>query len=224
MSLAKRVAEEQGCALGTMVGYKYRFCDKTSNSTLIKYCTEGTLLRESLSGMNLNAYSVVILDEAHERTTNTDVLFGLMKKEMKRRPNLRVIVSSATLEAKKFSKFFNDAPIFNIEGRTFPVEILYRPSNVSDYFNASIATVIHIHTSEKPGDILLFLTGQDEIEQACEVLESHRRFIPDLIVLPIYSALQYSEQVKVFNSVPEGSRKVVISTNVAETSMVNFII
>lgn len=103
---------------------------------------------------------MIILDEAHERTTNTDVLLGYLKRETKKRPNLRVIVSSATLEANKFSKFFGNVPLFFIEGRTFPVEIMYQKIDIYDYFNASLATVIWIHTTQKPGDILLFLTGK----------------------------------------------------------------
>lgn len=218
-SLAVRVAEEQGVAIGDVVGYKYRFCDRTSNATLIKYCTEGTLLRECLNAGNLNNYSVVIMDEAHERSRDLDVLFGILKKELAKIPHLRVIVSSATMEANKFSKFFDNAPIFQIKGRAFPVEVFYRLNDVYDYFNASILTALHIHKNEKPGDILLFLTGQDEIEYACEIFEEMRDLAKDLVVLKIFSALPYDEQIKVFEAAPERCRKLIIATNVAETSM-----
>jgi ATP-dependent RNA helicase DHX8/PRP22 len=222
MSLAKRVAEEQGVSLGAEVGYKFRFCDRTSSQTLIKYCTEGTLIREFLNSNQLNNHSVIIMDEAHERTTNIDVLFGYLKRNMTKCPNLRIIVSSATLEAEKFSKFFsNDTPVFHIQGRTFPVEMFYRTADVNDYFNASISTAIYIHKTQKSGDILMFLTGQDEIENAYEAFEGLQAqgTLKDLHVLKIFSALPFAEQIKVFDSTPEGSRKLIISTNVSETSM-----
>lgn len=218
-NLAIRVAEEQRCAVGDEVGYKYRCCDKTSNATMIKYCTDGTLTRECLSANLLDTYSVIILDEAHERKTDTDVLLGYLKREAKKRPKLRVIVSSATLEAEKFSRFFENAPIFTIEGRTFQVETFYRPMPVTDYFNAAIATVIYIHSSQKPGDILLFLTGREEIDRADEVFKDNSRLVPNLEVFKCYSTLDIAEQEKVFHPVQTGCRKLVISTNLAETSM-----
>lgn len=159
MSVAKRVSEEFGCRLGQEVGYTIRFEDCTSPETKIKYMTDGMLLRECLIDSELNQYSVIMLDEAHERTIYTDVLFGLMKKAVRKRPDLKLIVTSATLDAVKFSTYFFEAPIFTIPGRTFPVEILYTKEAESDYLDAALITVMQIHLTEPPGDILVFLTG-----------------------------------------------------------------
>ncbi|QRV94893.1 ATP-dependent RNA helicase DHX8 [Ceratobasidium sp. AG-Ba] len=156
MSVAKRVAEEVGCRLGQEVGYTIRFEDCTSPETRIKYMTDGMLLRECLIDPDMSAYSVLILDEAHERTIATDVLFGLLKRSAKRRPDLKIIVTSATLNAEKFSEYFFKCPIFTIPGRTYPVEVLYTKEPESDYLDASLITIMQIHLSEPPGDILLF--------------------------------------------------------------------
>ncbi|KAF7313330.1 hypothetical protein HMN09_00488500 [Mycena chlorophos] len=223
MSVAKRVAEEVGCRLGQEVGYLIRFEDCTSPETRIKYMTDGMLQRELLIDPMCSSYSVIMLDEAHERTIATDVLFGLLKKTIKRRPDLKLIVTSATLDAEKFSKYFFGCPIFTIPGRTFPVEILYTKDPETDYLDASLITVMQIHLSEPPGDILLFLTGQEEIDTACEILFERMKAlgpkVPELIILPIYSALPSEVQSRVFEPTPPGARKVVIATNVAETSL-----
>ncbi|KAE9409121.1 P-loop containing nucleoside triphosphate hydrolase protein [Gymnopus androsaceus JB14] len=223
MSVAKRVSEEVGSRLGQEVGYTIRFEDCTSPETRIKYMTDGMLQRECLIDPLCNQYSVIMLDEAHERTIATDVLFGLMKKAVKRRPDLKLIVTSATLDAEKFSKYFFGCPIFTIPGRTFPVEILYTKEPESDYLDASLITVMQIHLSEPPGDILLFLTGQEEIDTACEILFERMKAlgpkVPELFILPIYSALPSEVQSRVFEPTPPGARKVVIATNVAETSL-----
>lgn len=241
MSVAKRVSEEVGCRLGQEVGYTIRFEDCTSPETRIKYMTDGMLQRECLIDPLCSSYSVVMLDEAHERTIATDVLFGLMKSKfgslylnstilitlsseaVKRRPDLKLIVTSATLDAEKFSKYFFGCPIFTIPGRTYPVEILYTKEPESDYLDASLITVMQIHLSEPPGDILLFLTGQEEIDTACEILFERMKAlgpkVPELIILPIYSALPSEVQSRVFEPTPPGARKVVIATNVAETSL-----
>ena len=160
MSVAKRVSEEFGCRLGQEVGYTIRFEDCTSPETKIKYMTEGMLLRECLLDPDLSQYSVIMLDEAHERTVHTDVLFGLMKKTIQKRKDLKLIVTSATLDAVKFSTYFFESPIFTIPGRTFPVEILYTKEVESDYLDAALITVMQIHLTEPPGDILVFLTGK----------------------------------------------------------------
>lgn len=160
MSVAKRVAEEYGCRLGQEVGYTIRFEDCTTSETVIKYMTDGMLLRECLVDLDMKGYSVIMLDEAHERTIHTDVLFGLMKQAVKKRPELKLIVTSATLDAVKFSQYFFEAPIFTIPGRTFPVEILYTKEPENDYLDASLITVMQIHLREPPGDVLLFLTGK----------------------------------------------------------------
>uniref|UniRef100_A0A2R5LI29 RNA helicase n=1 Tax=Ornithodoros turicata TaxID=34597 RepID=A0A2R5LI29_9ACAR len=223
MSVAKRVAEEFGCRLGQEVGYTIRFEDCTSSETLIKYMTDGMLLRECLVDLDLTSYSVIMLDEAHERTIHTDVLFGLLKNAVKTRPALKLIVTSATLDAVKFSQYFFEAPIFTIPGRTFPVEILYTKEPETDYLDASLITVMQIHLTEPPGDILLFLTGQEEIDTACEILYERMKSlgpeVPELIILPVYSALPSEMQTRIFEPAPPGSRKVVIATNIAETSL-----
>ena len=223
MSVAKRVAEEVGCKLGQEVGYTIRFEDCTSPETKIKYMTDGMLQREVLLDPNLNKYSVIMLDEAHERTIATDVLFGLLKKTLKRRPDLKVIVTSATLDADKFSEYFNKCPIFTIPGRTYPVEIMYSREPESDYLDAALVTVMQIHLTEPPGDILLFLTGQEEIDTSCEILFERMKAlgpsVPELIILPVYSALPSEMQSRIFEAAPPGSRKVVIATNIAETSI-----
>ncbi|KAI9570350.1 P-loop containing nucleoside triphosphate hydrolase protein [Boletus coccyginus] len=223
MSVAKRVSEEVGCRLGQEVGYTIRFEDCTSPETKIKYMTDGMLQRESVIDPLCSQYSVIMLDEAHERTIATDVLFGLLKKAVKKRPDLKLIVTSATLDAEKFSKYFFGCPIFTIPGRTYPVETLYTKEPETDYLDASLITVMQIHLSEPPGDILLFLTGQEEIDTSCEILFERMKAlgpkVPELIILPIYSALPSEVQSRVFEPTPPGARKVVIATNVAETSL-----
>ena len=223
MSVAKRVAEEFGCRLGEEVGYAIRFEDCTGPDTVIKYMTDGMLMREILIDENLSQYSVIMLDEAHERTINTDVLFGLLKKLVKRRPDLRLIVTSATLDAEKFSGYFFNCNIFTIPGRTFPVEIMYTKQPESDYLDASLITVLQIHLTEPEGDVLLFLTGQEEIDFACQSLYERMKGlgknVPELIILPVYSALPSEMQSRIFEPVPPGKRKVVVATNIAEASL-----
>ncbi|KAH9914040.1 P-loop containing nucleoside triphosphate hydrolase protein [Fomitopsis serialis] len=168
------------------------------------------LQRECLVDPDVSAYLLIMLDEVHERTIHTDVLFGLLKKAMKRRPDLKV--TSATLDAEKFAKYFFGCPIFTIPGRTYPVEILYTKEPETDYLDASLITVMQIHLSEPPGDILLFLTGQEEIDTTCEILYERLKAlgqkVPELIILPIYSALPSEVQPRVFDPTPPGSRKV----------------
>jgi ATP-dependent RNA helicase DHX8/PRP22 len=223
MSVAKRVAREVGCPLGEEVGYAIRFEDCTSQATKIKFMTDGTLQREILLDPSLKKYSVIILDEAHERTIATDVLFALLKRALKMRPDLKVITTSATLGAEKFSSYFNNAPIFTIPGRTFPVEILYSREPESDYLDAALATVMEVHLTEPTGDILVFLTGQEEIDTACEILSERMKAlgpgVPELVILPMYAALPPEMQSRIFEPAPPGGRKVVIATNIAETSI-----
>lgn len=223
ISVATRVAEEYGCLVGQEVGYTIRFQDETCEKTQIKYMTDGMLLRECLIDQDLMKYSVIMLDEAHERSLHTDVLFALMKAIVKKRNDFKLIVTSATLDAVKFSEYFYEAPIFTIPGRTYEVQIQYLKEPEIDYLEASIDCVLQIHLTEPPGDILLFLTGQEEIDTACEVLfermKSLGREVPELIILPVYSALPSEMQTKIFEPTPPGSRKVVIATNIAETSL-----
>ncbi|KAG2430993.1 hypothetical protein HYH02_013525 [Chlamydomonas schloesseri] len=223
MSVAKRVAEEFGCRLGEEVGYAIRFEDCTGPETVIKYMTDGMLLRECLLDEALSQYSVIVLDEAHERTIHTDVLFGLMKEVCKRRTDFKLIVTSATLDAEKFSSYFFDAPIFTIPGRTYPVEVLYTKAPEPDYLDAALITVLQIHLSEPEGDLLLFLTGQEEIESACQILYERIKAlgpaVPELIVLPVFSALPSEIQTRIFEPAPPGKRKCVVATNIAEASL-----
>ena len=223
VSVAKRVAEEYGCALGEQVGYSIRFDDMTSPETMIKYMTDGMLMREYLADNDLRRYSALMLDEAHERTVHTDVLFGLLKDLCRRRPDFKIIVTSATLDAGKFSEYFFSCPIFTIPGRTFPVEILYVKEPESDYLEACIITVMQIHLDQPAGDILVFLTGQEEIDTCCETLYTRMQALgdlaPELIVLPVYSALPSEVQSRIFEPAPTGARKCVVATNIAEASL-----
>uniref|UniRef100_A0A7N6AVD2 RNA helicase n=1 Tax=Anabas testudineus TaxID=64144 RepID=A0A7N6AVD2_ANATE len=223
MSVAARVAEEMSVKLGNEVGYSIRFEDCTSERTVLKYMTDGMLLREFLTEPDLASYSVIIIDEAHERTLHTDILFGLIKDIARFRPDLKVLVASATLDTERFSCFFDDAPVFRIPGRRFPVDIFYTKAPEADYLEACVVSVLQIHVTQSPGDILVFLTGQEEIEACCELLQERcRRLgskIAELLVLPIYANLPSDMQAKIFNPTPPGARKVVVATNIAETSL-----
>jgi ATP-dependent RNA helicase DHX8/PRP22 len=223
VSVAKRVAEEFGCIVGQEVGYSIRFEDCTSPATRIKYMTDGMLMREYLMDNKLSKYSVLMLDEAHERTIHTDVLFGLLKSLLKTRKDLKLIVTSATLDAEKFSAYFFDCPMFRIPGRTFPVETLHATEPESDYVDAALLTVMQIHLREAPGDILLFLTGQEEIDTACETLYTRMKELgpkaPELIILPVYGALPSEMQSRIFEPAPKFARKCIVATNIAEASL-----
>jgi pre-mRNA-splicing factor ATP-dependent RNA helicase DHX16 len=223
MSVAARVAEEMGVKLGHEVGYSIRFEDNTNESTVLKYMTDGMLLREFLTDPTLSNYSVMIIDEAHERTLHTDILFGLVKDLVNARDDFRVIVSSATIDAEKFSNFFDNAPIYNVPGRRFPVSIHYTKAPEANYLEACVTTALQIHLTEDPGDILVFFPGQQEIEEAMELISQRTRGMgsrmSELIVLPIYSALPADMQVKIFQPTPLGSRKLILATNIAETSL-----
>ncbi|KAH7337185.1 pre-mRNA splicing factor [Rhizoctonia solani] len=223
MSVAARVAEEMGTKVGYEVGYSIRFEDCTSDKTVLKYMTDGMLLREFLTEPDLAGYSALIIDEAHERTLSTDILFALVKDITRFRPELRLLISSATMDAKKFSEYFDDAPIFYVPGRRYPVDIHYTPQPEANYLHAAITTVFQIHTTQPKGDILVFFTGQDEIDAAMENLQETARAlgnkVAELIVCPIYANLPSEMQAKIFEPTPEGARKVVLATNIAETSI-----
>ncbi|KAI0320167.1 P-loop containing nucleoside triphosphate hydrolase protein [Amylostereum chailletii] len=158
MSVAARVAEEMGTKVGYEVGYSIRFEDATSDKTVLKYMTDGMLLREFLTEPDLAGYSALIIDEAHERTLNTDILFALVKDIARFRPEMRLLISSATMDAEKFSEYFDDAPVFYVPGRRYPVDIHYTPQPEANYLHAAITTVFQIHTTQPKGDILVFLT------------------------------------------------------------------
>uniref|UniRef100_A0A3Q1CGY8 RNA helicase n=1 Tax=Amphiprion ocellaris TaxID=80972 RepID=A0A3Q1CGY8_AMPOC len=214
MSVAARVAEEMSVKLGNEVGYSIRFEDCTSERTVLKYMTDGMLLREFLTEPDLASYSVIIIDEAHERTLHTDILFGLIKDIARFRSDLKVLVASATLDTERFSCFFDDAPVFRIPGRRFPVDIYYTKNKIYCYKEQ----VLIMH----PSSCCTFVL-QEEIEACCELLQERcRRLgskIAELLVLPIYANLPSDMQAKIFNPTPPGARKVVVATNIAETSL-----
>lgn len=222
MSVAKRVSEEMEVPLGGTVGYAIRFEDCTSKETTIKYMTDGVLLRESLTNPDLDQYSCIIMDEAHERALNTDVLMGLIKKVLARRRDLKLIVTSATMNASRFAQFYGGAPEFFIPGRTFPVDIQYSRSPCEDYVDSAVRQVLAIHVSQPVGDILVFMTGQEDIEVTCELVAERLAQLndpPKLSILPIYSQMPADLQAKIFDRAAPGVRKVIVATNIAETSL-----
>lgn len=223
MSVAARVAEEVGCKLGQEVGYSIRFEDSTSDKTVIKYMTDGMLLREFLGEPDLASYSVMMIDEAHERTLHTDILFGLIKDIARFRPDIKLLISSATLDAEKFSQYFDDAPIFRIPGRRYPVDIFYTKQPEADYVNAAVLSALQVHLTQPRGDVLVFLTGQEEIEACEELLKQRTRGmgskVMEMIIAPIYANLPSDLQAKIFEPTPPNARKVVLATNIAETSL-----
>ncbi|VDP79499.1 unnamed protein product [Echinostoma caproni] len=223
MSVARRVADEMGTHLGEQVGYAIRFEDCTSSSTIIKYMTDGILLRESLRESDLDPYSAIIMDEAHERSLNTDVLFGLLREVVSRRNDLRLLITSATMDAERFAQFFGDCPIFRIPGRTFPVDIQFSKTTVMDYVDAAVKQAIQVHLGSPPdGDILIFMPGQEDIEVTCELIAERLGNLdeaPPLSILPIYSQLPSDLQAKIFVKAENGIRKCVVATNIAETSL-----
>ncbi|GJM88475.1 hypothetical protein PR202_ga04543 [Eleusine coracana subsp. coracana] len=211
MSVAARVAGEMGVKLGHEVGYSIRFEDCTSDRTVLKYMTDEMLLREFLGEPDLASYGVVVVDEAHERSVSTDVLLGLVKDVARFRPDLKVLVSSATLNAERFSDFFDGAPVFRIPGRRYRVDIHYTVAPEADYVDAAVATVLQLHVTEpRPGDILVFLTGQEEIETVEEILRRRTRGlgtkIAELLICPIYANLPTELQAKIFEPTPPGAR------------------
>ncbi|POS83529.1 P-loop containing nucleoside triphosphate hydrolase [Erysiphe pulchra] len=260
-TVATRVAEEYGCELGKEVGYSIRFEDVTSSVTKIKFLTDGLLLREALVDPLLSRYNVIMVDEAHERTLSTDILLGVLKKILKRRRqnDLRIIISSATLQAEDFLNFFTEsqmAPselksevetsrlssdtslqskkedsnnegdfgrIISLEGRAYPVEIHYLENPTDDYLKRAVQTVFDIHMKESKGDILVFLTGREEIEKAIEaLLEQAISLGPkaqQIMPLPLYAGLPIEKQMYVFEEASENTRKVIFSTNISEASV-----
>jgi len=229
MSVAKRVSEEMDVALGSTVGYTIRFEDKTTHATRLKYQTDGMLLRESMHDPLLSKYNVIILDEAHERTLSTDILFGLLKEILPKRPELKVVVMSATLNAERFQQYFEGSPMLDVPGRMFPVEVFYTQTPEQDYFSSAVKTVLQIHVDEGPGDVLVFLTGEEEIENACTDIRNECKKLGDeagpITVIPLYSSLPPQQQNRIFDEAPPPNkkgklgRKVVVSTNIAETSL-----
>ena len=245
VSVARRVAEETGTALGDLVGYAIRFEDVSSASTRVKFLTDGMLLREATADANLERYGVVMIDEAHERTLQTDFLLGVLKRTQERRrasrKPLKLVIMSATLEADSFSTFFGGAPVVYSRGRKFPVETFYTEEPEDDYLDAALCAVCQINESEPEGDVLVFLPGQEEIESLGRLLRARagartpnaaketkgsedaepreNKAVPALRVALLFAAMPPEEQMRAFEPAPPGTRKVVLATNIAETSL-----
>jgi ATP-dependent RNA helicase DDX35 len=237
-TVARRVAEEMRCALGQEVGYSIRFEDVTSAATRIKFLTDGLLLREALVDPLLSRYSVIMVDEAHERSLSSDILLGVLKKIRKRRPELRIVASSATLQAEDFLQFFTrtaepsdekvssdsgDGRIVTVEGRAYPVDIHYLSDPCEDYLERAVQTIFDIHSSEPEGDILVFLTGRDEIEKLLDMIADRIPALPEgsdtMLPLPLFAGISTEQQMYAFEPAPENTRKVVCATNIAEASV-----
>lgn len=217
------------CQLGQEVGYSIRFEDVTSAATRIKFLTDGLLLREALVDPLLNRYSVIVVDEAHERSLSSDVLLGVLKKIMKRRPELRVVVSSATLQAEDFLCFFAGddddgiGKIISLEGRMHPVDLHYLADPCEEYLERAVKTIFDIHSTELEGDVLLFLTGREEIDTCIQMIADRLPDLPKdtdtIMPLPLYAGLSTEQQMYVFEPAAERTRKVIVATNIAEASV-----
>ena len=220
-SVAARIAAELGTTVGSQVGYKVRFSDRTGPDAAIKLMTDGILLAETQSDRQLDQYEVIILDEAHERSLNIDFLLGYLKRLLPRRPDLKLIITSATIDPERFSRHFHQAPILEVSGRTYPVEVRYRPLLAADEderdrdLQQTILDAVDEVWKEGPGDILIFLSDEREIREMAESLRKHHP--PNTEVLPLYARLSAAEQNRVFQS--RGRPRIVLATNVAETSL-----
>ncbi|KAK4634213.1 putative ATP-dependent RNA helicase DHX35 [Fulvia fulva] len=226
------------CQIGQEVGYSIRFEDVTSASTRIKFLTDGLLLREALVDPLLSRYSVIMVDEAHERSLSSDILLGILTKIRKKRPELRTVISSATLQAQQFLNFFGDSGeavhpkddesqppgrIISVEGRAFPVDLHYLLEPCEDYLERAVKTVFDVHSSGPEGDILVFLTGREEIETMIEMiadrLPSLAADTDKILPYPLFAGLSTEQQMYVFEPAPENTRKVICATNIAEASV-----
>ncbi|KAM4567282.1 putative ATP-dependent RNA helicase DHX40 isoform 1-T1 [Odontesthes bonariensis] len=244
ITVAQRVSQEMRCTLGREVGYQVRFDDCTSQDTVVKYMTDGCLLREVLADPALSQYSVIILDEVHERSLNTDILLGLLKKVFSnpskatkgRSVPLKVVVMSATLESDKLSAFLDNCPVFAIPGRMYPVTCTFgfavgpKDMESTGYVKEVVRVALDVHTSEMAGDILVFLTGQSEIERACDILfekaesidyryDVEDQTVEGILILPLYGSMPTEQQRHIFQPPPQGIRKCVVATNIAATSL-----
>ncbi|HYG32796.1 MAG TPA: helicase-related protein, partial [Methylophilaceae bacterium] len=224
-SVASRIAQELKSPLGQHVGYKVRFNDKLSESSYVKLMTDGILLAETQGDRFLNAYDTIIIDEAHERSLNIDFLLGYLKQLLPKRPDLKVIVTSATIDADRFSKHFNNAPVIEVSGRMYPVEIRYRPLQETDEdeqeetMESAIVDAVDDLSRLGGGDILVFLPGEREIRDTAEHLRKHHAVGGNrgAEILPLFARLSVEDQQKIFR--PSGGRRIVLATNVAETSL-----
>ena len=216
-SVAARIAEELQTELGDLMGYKVRFNDQISDNTQIKLMTDGILLAEIQTDRFLNQYSCLIIDEAHERSLNNDFILGYLKQLLPRRPDLKVIITSATIDVERFSKHFNNAPIIEVSGRTYPVEVRYRPvveEDDQDQLQGILNAVDELQ-AEGRGDILIFMNGEREIRDTAEALQKQN--LKHTEILPLFARLSAQEQNKIFH--PSGLNRIVLATNVAETSL-----
>src|SRR5258706_3250715 len=222
-TVAERIADELGTEVGTAVGYKVRFADRSSDETLVKVMTDGILLAELQQDRQLLRYDTLIIDEAHERSLNIDFILGYLKRILPSRPELKVVITSATIDPERFSKHFWDAPVIEVSGRTYPVEVRYRPladpdrpgDEPKDQAQA-ICDAIGELRAEGPGDVLVFLSGEREIRDTADAL-AERADLADLEILPLFARLSSAEQHRVFE--PHRRPRVVLATNVAETSL-----
>ncbi|MFF4419021.1 ATP-dependent RNA helicase HrpA [Streptosporangium sp. NPDC001559] len=212
-TVAERVAEELETQLGEAVGYKVRFTDQVGEDTLVKVMTDGILLAELQTDRDLAQYDTLIIDEAHERSLNIDFILGYLKQLLPRRPDLKVVITSATIDPERFSKHFGGAPIIEVSGRTYPVEVRYRPLGEDDDQIQAIGNAVDELCAEGPGDILVFLSGEREIRDTADALSKRK----DAEVLPLYARLSAAEQHRVFQR--HSGRRIVLATNVAETSL-----
>lgn len=226
-SVASHVARQLGSQIGNMVGYQVRFDNQAKKDPPVKFMTDGILLRDMQIEPDLSKYSVIMVDEAHERSQNIDFVLGLLKDLLKRRPELRVVVASATIDSEKFSRYFAGAPVIEVSGRVYPVEVVYEEKPVQLYderdlfttrfmIDAVVRKITHIHKTAGPGDVLAFMAGKDDIDAVVEKLEALK--LGDLRVLPVYGGLSADQQFRIFANFP-GKRKVVVATNIAETSI-----
>lgn len=225
MAVASRVAKEMSSKLGDLVGYTIRFDDCSSERTEVKYLTDGMLLRELLYDPLLSNYDAIMVDEAHERTLHTDILLGLLRELCNsRRPDMRLIISSATMNTEKFSNYFRAAPIYTVPGRRHKISIHYTKYPEKNWMHAALLTVFQIHaTQDVPGDVLVFLPGQDEIETLEDRIQEVREMlggsVRDMITAPVYANLSPESQKRIFEPTPRNCRKIVLATNIAETSL-----
>ncbi|CAL1538482.1 unnamed protein product [Lymnaea stagnalis] len=234
ITVATRVAEERGSILGDEIGYLIRFDDCCDlDKTRVKFMTDGMMIREIMKDPLLRKYSIILLDEAHERALNTDIILGLLRKIQKKQKDLRLIVASATLDAEEMRDFFNTnetgdpekdtAAILTIEGREYPVDIHYTLDPVPNYVKSAVETVMKIHFNEKPGDVVIFLTGMNEVDDVVSQLISEARKLSKdsmkMRVLPMHGSLPANEQMKVFERTSHHTRKIVVATNIAEASI-----
>ncbi|THU78991.1 P-loop containing nucleoside triphosphate hydrolase protein [Dendrothele bispora CBS 962.96] len=244
-SLAARVAAEQGVKIGTLVGYSVRFDERCGSDTRIKYMTDGMIVRELMSDPLLSKYSVVIVDEAHERSLRTDLLISNLKviqrqrngngtgennyskakgKEKEKATNpLKIIIMSATLDAEKFAKFFSGAKVIYVQGRQHPVTIYHSLQSQTDYVDSAMRTFFQIHTDQPPGDVLIFLPGQEDIEGLEKSVELFAKQLPqacmEVLICTMYASQAPGQNAKVFNATPPNTRKCILATNIAETSI-----